>query len=837
MSSEHGDQLLASIRARPDMKEVFELAGTDAWESRIVTLAPPERELVLVAVQALSATYRDQDRNLAEALRWANTHVRLARALPTSFGPSSSRVGYGRDHYLYAALSGLAQLEGMNGAVEREYDLLLEALDRYQAEQDRRRSEQVVERPAAERILGISGGPEHLYQSLAHAAWRIGDEAEARRWHLLSVDHSETATTDGEVHELMLRGEYWLDMQQPDNALASFEAALALATTEGVHPHMAATTAYAYCGMADAYRRLGLPRGALDMVNEARSLMADSDKSGFLARIERTAAEILCANPRLGDALRHFLLALEYLSAPAGPEVLHTWTTADGRVLRLVDFESALDILLGVAGLLRDTGRCAEARGFLQLAAANAESIRSGAIDEKTRIAVQEKHSQALITLATIDLELDHPDDAWQTVETLRARTFLDMVGEERLVASAGVPADLVARERDLLDRRRRLRASPGRGTGFWTAHEAIQAELAAVWRAMIPFSPEAEQYVAVRQARPATRAEVSSALSGGRAVAVNLLFPDDETLVFLAVGAGDTQVRVASSRVDRRRLDRFTAANFGADSKVRQLALDLEDLFHHEFRDVVAPLADLCEPGDTLVVAPTGPIHHVPLGAVQLGGDVLFARNPVVISPSASLIRSRALAPRRSGLGTTAVFGDPTGDLAGARQEAIEQAGQCNVRPCLGADATAGALLAALGSVETVHVAAHAQFNAADPMASHVRMADRELAAREILAIRATQLDLVVFSACESAVSAAERAEEVMGLPRALLFAGAGSVLATLWKVPDVWAHHLVRRFYAAMRRGEPKAEALRRAALEVRAQDDRLDRWAGFTLVGSWL
>ncbi|MEU0744195.1 CHAT domain-containing protein [Streptomyces sp. NPDC006134] len=226
---------------------------------------------------------------------------------------------------------------------------------------------------------------------------------------------------------------------------------------------------------------------------------------------------------------------------------------------------------------------------------------------------------------------------------------------------------------------------------------------------------------------------------------------------------AAPTHVRVATSRVGRTRLARFAAANFGSVSRVRELATGLEDLFHHEFSEVVAPFADLCEPGDTLVVCPAGPVHDIPLGAVRLGQDMFLARNPLVISPSASPLGSRGPLEERSGGRDRAVFGDPTGDLDGARREARELGQERGVPAGLGERAAAHALLDSLSSAGTVRVAAHASFRPGDPPASGIRMADRVVTAREILGIRTAHLGLVTLSACESGLYHAGRSE---GLP-----------------------------------------------------------------------
>jgi CHAT domain-containing protein/tetratricopeptide (TPR) repeat protein len=849
-----GDALLAKWHSDPAVNvnsffTMLEDETAEDWDIWLSVTPDVSVERLVIYTQALSITYRDRDRRLGDALRWAGIHLRLARSLPESFGPRSSTMGYGRDHYIYTALSGTARLENMRGAVEREFALLKEAEAHYHAEQDARRRDDVHERPIAERILGVGGGLSDLYRDLSKAAWRLGDEEQARRYHLLSVDHRlDERSAPSEAAELIMKGRYWMDMNHPDRALEHFQRAITLSETEQMHhPQVAAD---AYDEMARAYHRLGIPRTALKLAEKARSLMADSGKSGFLAAVEMTSARITAAHRRLGDPLAHLLRALDYHSAVAEPGAAHTWTAPDGRVLQIIDFEDAFGVLLFIADVLKTDGQLGMAADYLVLATQIAETVRSGAVDEASRIAVQEQRSEALTELVRVRLDLyrehgthEFGDLAWQTLETLRARTFLDMAGETDLRVPAEVGADLRARERELLDRRRRLRSSPGRDTGFWAAHQAVEQQLTDVWTAMSQTSRAAAEYVAVRQARPASHVEVAEVLgetppgSAGRVVVVNLFFPDDETLVLLAVGRGDTHVRVASSRVDRRRLARFTAANFGSADRVREMATDIEELFQHGFGPVVAPLADLCEPGDTVIVCPTGPIHNIPLGAVKLGDDALITRNPLVISPSASLLRSRRLAETVSGRVGRAVFGDPNGDLPSAQREAIERAAAWGVPAHLGAAATADALSTALSSSDGVHVAAHAGFDAKDPLASAIRMSDRELTAKEILGIHAARLDLVTLSACESGIYHAERSEDPMGLPRALLFAGASSVLVSLWKVDDEWAHSIMSGFYKAMSNGVSKAEALRSATLAVREQDERLDRWAGFVLIGSRL
>jgi CHAT domain-containing protein len=98
---------------------------------------------------------------------------------------------------------------------------------------------------------------------------------------------------------------------------------------------------------------------------------------------------------------------------------------------------------------------------------------------------------------------------------------------------------------------------------------------------------------------------------------------------------------------------------------------------------------------------------------------------------------------------------------------------------------------------------------------------------------------DLVVLSACQTALGEDIRGEGLVGLTRAFMYAGTSRVVASLWRVPDSATAALMQRFYRAMliERRTP-AEALRKAQQSVRA-DRRWAApyyWAGFTLVGEW-
>ncbi len=139
---------------------------------------------------------------------------------------------------------------------------------------------------------------------------------------------------------------------------------------------------------------------------------------------------------------------------------------------------------------------------------------------------------------------------------------------------------------------------------------------------------------------------------------------------------------------------------------------------------------------------------------------------------------------------------------------------------------------------MDLLHIAAHARFDPRDALASGLVLSDGVLSAREILRLKAPSLSLVTLSACETGVSETDAAEELIGLTRALLFAGAGAMVVSLWKVPDLATRDMMSQFYDGLQSGAGKVDSLRRAVLNARDTygPDRLDRWSGFQLIGDW-
>ncbi|HET7226797.1 MAG TPA: CHAT domain-containing protein, partial [Candidatus Eisenbacteria bacterium] len=149
--------------------------------------------------------------------------------------------------------------------------------------------------------------------------------------------------------------------------------------------------------------------------------------------------------------------------------------------------------------------------------------------------------------------------------------------------------------------------------------------------------------------------------------------------------------------------------------------------------------------------------------------------------------------------------------------------------RVLAGAEATAARVLALAPRAAWIHFAGHGAWQPGIPEASALRLADRWVTAAE-LAAGGLAARWVSLSACQSARSLASGGEEWFGMPRTLLLAGAGAVVASQWDIADADAAELAVTLYDGLSAGLPPGEALRRAQVARRRVGVHPMRWAGF-------
>ncbi|MBS0353065.1 MAG: CHAT domain-containing protein [Proteobacteria bacterium] len=148
--------------------------------------------------------------------------------------------------------------------------------------------------------------------------------------------------------------------------------------------------------------------------------------------------------------------------------------------------------------------------------------------------------------------------------------------------------------------------------------------------------------------------------------------------------------------------------------------------------------------------------------------------------------------------------------------------------------------LLEQLPKARWAHIVAHGLFGTSNPMESSIFLArtgvDGRVSAKEMLNMDLRGLDLVTLAACQTGVSGARPGGEPVGFIRALLGAGARSVVVTEWEVDDRATASLLAQTYSKLSEGDYVPDALRAAASKMSADRRHPYFWGGVSVYGAW-
>ncbi|MBK7837124.1 MAG: CHAT domain-containing protein [Candidatus Obscuribacter sp.] len=277
------------------------------------------------------------------------------------------------------------------------------------------------------------------------------------------------------------------------------------------------------------------------------------------------------------------------------------------------------------------------------------------------------------------------------------------------------------------------------------------------------------------------------------------------------------------------------------------------------------------------LVLVPHGMLYHLPFSALHDGTGYLCQKYSVSYVPTVSLIPLLASAKRvQSEAGPQAnlssgsylvsaisdysktreggmVFSSRLRSSAGLEDLAYTMEEARSIAH-LGGDGTQSATLitneevkkslpAMFGQYEVVHFAGHAVFNHDEPLASGLVLSDGSiLSAASILegnTLRTVKGKLLVLSACQTGVNVVTEGGEILGLARALMYAGMPNLVLSLWEVADRSTASLMQDFHHALLNGWQAgkgtvADALRQAQLKAIADKQPIHAWAPFIHFG---
>lgn len=455
--------------------------------------------------------------------------------------------------------------------------------------------------------------------------------------------------------------------------------------------------------------------------------------------------------------------------------------------------------------------------------------------------------------------------DAFHVLERFKAKELLTLLAERELLFPQDLPND-VAREMNRLDHEydraqvalaglnpereaAEVEKTLGRLRELRAQAEEMRAQIAKL-------SP---RLASLRYPAPLDAAGARALLDPGTLL-LSWSVGAAETLLFV-LAADSTEIQALTLPLKRDGLaNRITA--FTASIAARRE--DTTALGRALYRDLVRPATVRIASARRVLLSPDGPLHRLPFAALarddgpgRLARPSYFVEwKPLHSVLSATVygeLQRRRPAPRGAPPSTLAAFGDPSYPggaggtlrdaelrsaasrglalhaLPGTRREveAIARLFPGRSQVFLAEAATEESVRSLGADVRFLHLACHGIFDSRMPMNSSLALSvpaagpeaheNGLLQAWEIIERLRLEVDLATLSACETAVGGEMGGEGLIGLTRAFLYAGARSVLSSLWKVEDESTSTLMSHLYRQLRAGRPKDEALRAAQLEL--------------------
>jgi CHAT domain-containing protein len=515
--------------------------------------------------------------------------------------------------------------------------------------------------------------------------------------------------------------------------------------------------------------------------------------------------------------------------------------------IQFADAQWRVRLLQGIVA--ENTGRANEAIDLYTQAVTKLDQMRAGLSQQEQRQAFMDNDSiqdlyRRLIALLT---SIGQKQQAWDYLERGKARSFLEMLQGRRFRAgtiTAGAQ-ELHTIEREIIDLRAQLGEQSAGSGGADNAHDITRVELRnAEGRFAFARQRSALQGSRAGQElslRPLHVEEVQAKLPSGTAL-IEYALLDNKIMAFVITRQHVVQALWEVDSVSLRSQVEGARELLGHPDENEALQPLLENLSSVLIQPVLAQV-----PSDihALLLIPAGFLNYLPFQVLPLGdGHDVIDRFTVAYLPSASALEFLRPLNNLKGKLFLGAIGNVSVDgslpLPGTLRE-VQGIAQTYRSPRMAVEErfTYGRLRRALLEDESVHLATHAILNKDSPLfnaliTSPIPGQPSRLSLYELTQMK-LKARLVVLSACETGLGELRTGDEITGLTRMFLQAGAETVVASLWNVSDRATAKLMKDFYQRLHAGQSPAGSLRSAALGVRKLYPHPYYWAPFVLTGA--
>jgi CHAT domain-containing protein len=479
-----------------------------------------------------------------------------------------------------------------------------------------------------------------------------------------------------------------------------------------------------------------------------------------------------------------------------------------------------------------------------RLAAEDLEQHQDRLQHDDLKVTFLQGRNQVYETLVHLSLETEDESisTAFSWCERAKSRALVELLAQHLPSVQARAENSLLRR----IDRLREelnvhyMRSKPETQSRHAVLNfEAIVTKEREIARALREVAIKDSEYVSLQQVNVAGLEDVQQFIPD-RTTLIEYFITQDELIAFVISHRTAKAVRRLAPPAYVRALHEslsFQLENFllGREFISAHSERILEVTKHYLqalHKTLVEPLlADISTPH--IIIVPHGSLHHVPFHAFYDGSHYLIDQFEITYAPSASVLRYCMEKPDIADVHPLIVgVADANAPLVEVEISALR-----NIFPeatiLSGERANRESFSRAAQHASFVHVATHATYRQDNPMFSNFKLADGYVTALDLFSMNCSA-NLVALSGCQSGLGHIAESDDLLGLTRGFLYAGARSLLMSLWTVSDESTVTLMNEFYKEWGAGATKARALQKAMRTVRLTYPNPFYWAPFILVG---
>ena len=612
---------------------------------------------------------------------------------------------------------------------------------------------------------------------------------------------------------------------------------------------------------------------ALILFAQARSMFVAEKNSVWPSMIDLYEAFAHFNDGRLAESRRYCFAALTFFksSSPDRTSLCHlllakiALKNADlesarqecgmateeftGREAPILSYQAAL-----VQGQIEEASfNFAEAEKHYLGAKEILEKLRHGIRGEELKISFLENKLEIYENLVGLCLTRgsakDHNHQAWSYMEQAKSRNLLETIVRRKNPVNAhhangsGLAVRILKLRKELNWYYHRIEieqtaSQPATGIRLLELRQSAEQKEKDFLR-LLRELPESEAEAAgVEEVKPASLESVREAI-GPNAALIEYFRVRDQILAAV-ITSNDLEIISVTTLSRVTQLLSMLQQQFShfhlSPGHIQQLAQPLmattRATLQELYSQLIAPIRDsLKEPH--LIIVPHESLHAVPFHALFDGSHYLIDSFTVSYAPSASIyVQCSKKDAFTSGI--SLVLGVASEQTPRVEEEVQSVAAILpNSKQLSGVEASEMALREEATNSALIHIASHGFFRQDQPMFSGIRLGDTFLTLYDLYTLN-LPANHVTLSGCSTGLNAIASGDEIMGLTRGLLYAGARSLLLSLWNVNDSSTAEFMTNFYKNLAENKNLALAQQKAIQQVRKRYAHPYYWAPFVLMG---